>query len=71
MLCNMERKARGLRPPGDEEGGMTMCKLVWIERPLGLKIIKSKEFPDREARFKFIMFLEKQPAFDKVIEMRG
>ena len=48
-----------------------MFKLVWIERPLGLRIIKSKVFPDREARFRFILFLEKQPAFDRVIEMRG
>lgn len=48
-----------------------MFKLVWIERPLGMRIVKSKVFPDREARFRYIMFLEKQPTFDKVIEMRG
>lgn len=48
-----------------------MFTLVWIEHPLGLTIIKKKTFPDREARFRYIMFLEKQAAFGKVIEMRG
>lgn len=46
-----------------------MFKLVWIERPLGLRVIKTKTFPDREKRFRYIMMLEKSPAFDRVIEM--
>ena len=46
-----------------------MFKLVWIERPMGLTLIKSKVFPDREARFRYILMLEKSKAFDRVIEM--
>lgn len=46
-----------------------MFKLVWIERPMGLTIIKTKTFPDKEARFRFIMILERTKAFDRVIEM--
>lgn len=46
-----------------------MYKLVWIERPLGLTIIKKKTFPDREARFRFILMLEKSKSFDRVLEM--
>ena len=46
-----------------------MFKLVWIEMPLGLTIIKTKTFPDREQRFRFILMLERQKSFDRVIEM--
>lgn len=46
-----------------------MFKLVWIECPLGLTIIKTKMFPDREARFRFILMLERTKSFDRVIEM--
>ena len=46
-----------------------MFKLVWIERPLGMTLIKTKTFSDREQRFRFILKLEKSPYFDRVIEM--
>lgn len=46
-----------------------MFKLVWIEKPLGLTIIKTKYFPDRAERFKYILMLERKPSFDRVIEM--
>ena len=48
-----------------------MFTLVWIERLMGQPIIKKKTFPDRAARFQFIMRLEKNKYFDKVLEMKG
>ena len=46
-----------------------MFKLVWIERPMGMTLIKTKTFADREQRFRYILMLEKSNAFDRVIEM--
>lgn len=48
-----------------------MYTLVWIERPMGLTIIKTKTFPDRAERFRFILALEKTKYFDRVVEMKG
>lgn len=46
-----------------------MCKLVWIEKPLGMTVIKTKTFPDAAERFRFILMLEKTKHFDRVLEM--
>lgn len=64
--CNNNKPSRDGSPRQKEEA---MFKLVWIERPLGLTIIKTKTFPDREARFRYILMLERTKSFDRVIEM--
>lgn len=46
-----------------------MCKLVWVERPMGLTVIKTRTFPDAAERFKFILQLERTKYFDRVLEM--
>ena len=46
-----------------------MFKLVWVERPMGLTIIKTKTFQDAAERFKFILRLERTQYFDRVLEM--
>ena len=46
-----------------------MCKLVWVERPMGMTIVKTKIFPDAAERFKFILQLERTKYFDRVLEM--
>ena len=46
-----------------------MFKLVWVERPMGLTIIKTKTFKDREERFRYILMLERTKSFDRVLEM--
>ncbi len=48
-----------------------MYKLVWVERPMGLTIIKTKTFPDAAERFKFILTLERSKYFDRVLELVG
>ena len=63
----MRTKGRGLRPP--EGRKKTMFKLVWRERLMGKTIIKTKTFPDRAERLKFILTLEKSRFFDKVLEL--
>lgn len=46
-----------------------MLKLVWTERlPDGSKAIKTKTFKDAEMRFRFVLGLEKNPHFIKVLE---
>ena len=46
-----------------------MCKLVWREKLMGKTIIRTKTFPDRAERLKFILALEKSRFFDKVLEL--
>lgn len=46
-----------------------MFTLVWIERLMGQPIIKKQTFKDRAERFRFIMKLEKNRFFDRVLEM--
>ena len=46
-----------------------MFTLVWVERLMGQPIIKKKTFKDRTERFQFILKLEKNRFFDKVLEM--
>ena len=46
-----------------------MYKLVWVEHPMGLTVVKSKTFQDKEARFRYILMLEKSKSFDRIIEM--
>lgn len=46
-----------------------MFKLVWRERLMGKAIIKTKTFPDRAERLKFILKLEKSRYFEKVLEL--
>lgn len=46
-----------------------MFKLYWKERmPDGSNTVKSKVFSDREERFRFILKLERNPFFVKVLE---
>lgn len=46
-----------------------MCRLVWRERLMGKAIIKTKTFPDRAERLKFILNLERSKYFEKVLEL--
>ena len=46
-----------------------MFKLVWREKLMGKTIIKTKIFPDRAERLKFILNLERSKYFDKVLEL--
>ena len=48
-----------------------MFTLVWIERLMGQPIIRKKTFLDRAERMRFILALEKNRHFDKVLEMKG
>lgn len=48
-----------------------MFTLVWIERLMGQPIIRKKTFPDRAERLKYILKLEQNKYFDKVLEMKG
>ena len=63
----MTVRRAGAAVPGRRE--KTMFTLVWIERLMGQPIIKRKEFKDRAERFRFIMKLEKNRFFDRVLEM--
>lgn len=46
-----------------------MFKLVWRERLMGKAIIRTKMFPDRAERMKFILKLERSKYFEKVLEL--
>lgn len=59
-------RAGGFGPRQKEE---SMFKLVWRERLMGKTIIKTKIFPDRAERLKFILKLEKSRFFEKVLEL--
>lgn len=49
---------------------MKACKLIWKENIMGIIRVQSKIFEDKAARMKFILNLEKQPSFVKVLECK-
>lgn len=47
-----------------------MFELVWKEKVLGIIRVQKRTFSDKAERLKWILNLEKQPSFVKVLECK-